>query len=393
MILRNSSFIKKKTIKNPEYKAETGLYGSAKNDFDLIIPYDADIVKGDILTSIGTEWGGRIFDVEIDGSTMTLRGKTFRGQMELVSPNPFSVLTLTGTDYEIIKGLIDKTPLLYDVKETGNTVKKTITIPANSNLLKAVDLVLNVFNETMKIAVYSKVEISLNYASVHRYDYSQNELRLIENGMLPTALHVTGKVNGTDTNVSMFLQGDGTVGTSRFFNNFDAYEISENLSDDCTSKAELQNLVSARLLALRSSPLASEVDIKIDNAEIGDTVNVSVKIRESGDKERIQAFEGTVIARKGSGVAETFSDFLGTKGGIRLQYGGDFKVYTTKDGKLYDYTPEYESTPMFQNEINAFVDCVQTGKKLASHIDRNILTSKLMQGIYDSSDAGVEIKF
>lgn len=40
--------------------------------------------------------------------------------------------------------------------------------------------------------------------------------------------------------------------------------------------------------------------------EIGDTVRVSVKIRE-GDKERIQAFEGTVIARKGSGVAETFT--------------------------------------------------------------------------------------
>ena len=40
--------------------------------------------------------------------------------------------------------------------------------------------------------------------------------------------------------------------------------------------------------------------------EIGDTVNVQVKIRE-GEKERIQAFEGTVIARKGSGVAETFT--------------------------------------------------------------------------------------
>lgn len=39
---------------------------------------------------------------------------------------------------------------------------------------------------------------------------------------------------------------------------------------------------------------------------IGDTVNVAVKIRE-GDKERIQNFEGTVIARKGSGVAETFT--------------------------------------------------------------------------------------
>jgi large subunit ribosomal protein L19 len=39
---------------------------------------------------------------------------------------------------------------------------------------------------------------------------------------------------------------------------------------------------------------------------IGDTVRVAVKIRE-GEKERIQAFEGTVIAKNGSGVAETFT--------------------------------------------------------------------------------------
>ena len=40
--------------------------------------------------------------------------------------------------------------------------------------------------------------------------------------------------------------------------------------------------------------------------EVGDTVKVAVKIRE-GDKERIQAFEGTVIAMKGSGVSATFT--------------------------------------------------------------------------------------
>ena len=39
---------------------------------------------------------------------------------------------------------------------------------------------------------------------------------------------------------------------------------------------------------------------------IGDTVRVDVKIRE-GDRERIQAFEGTVIAIKCSGIAETFT--------------------------------------------------------------------------------------
>jgi len=40
--------------------------------------------------------------------------------------------------------------------------------------------------------------------------------------------------------------------------------------------------------------------------EIGDTVRVDVKIRE-GDKERIQAFEGTVIAESGSGITRTFT--------------------------------------------------------------------------------------
>src|SRR6185295_18969844 len=38
----------------------------------------------------------------------------------------------------------------------------------------------------------------------------------------------------------------------------------------------------------------------------GDTVRVHVKIKE-GDKERIQAFEGIVIARKHSGVRETIT--------------------------------------------------------------------------------------
>lgn len=39
---------------------------------------------------------------------------------------------------------------------------------------------------------------------------------------------------------------------------------------------------------------------------VGDTVKVHVLIKE-GDKERIQVFEGTVIAKKHGGVAETFT--------------------------------------------------------------------------------------
>ena len=40
--------------------------------------------------------------------------------------------------------------------------------------------------------------------------------------------------------------------------------------------------------------------------EIGDTIRIGVKIRE-GERERIQEFEGTVIAKHGSGISETFT--------------------------------------------------------------------------------------
>ena len=54
--------------------------------------------------------------------------------------------------------------------------------------------------------------------------------------------------------------------------------------------------------------LIAEESVKkeLPDFSIGDTVRVDVNIRE-GERERIQAFEGTVIARKGSGVAETFT--------------------------------------------------------------------------------------
>ena len=54
--------------------------------------------------------------------------------------------------------------------------------------------------------------------------------------------------------------------------------------------------------------LISQSSMKADKPEIqvGDYVKVSVKIRE-GDKERIQMFDGTVIAMKPGGISETFT--------------------------------------------------------------------------------------
>ena len=51
---------------------------------------------------------------------------------------------------------------------------------------------------------------------------------------------------------------------------------------------------------------ASSIKAEKPQFSVGDTVRVAVNIRE-GDRERIQNFEGTVIAKRGSGVSETFT--------------------------------------------------------------------------------------
>lgn len=73
--------------------------------------------------------------------------------------------------------------------------------------------------------------------------------------------------------------------------------------------------------SLREEPLSFE---------IGDHVDVHTRILE-GDKERIQVFTGTVIARRGSGTRETFT--------VRRVVAGEgvertFPVHTPKIARL-----------------------------------------------------------
>ena len=51
---------------------------------------------------------------------------------------------------------------------------------------------------------------------------------------------------------------------------------------------------------------AEQIRTDLPEVLIGDTVKVYIKIKE-GSKERIQMFEGTVIAKKHGGIHETFT--------------------------------------------------------------------------------------
>lgn len=54
------------------------------------------------------------------------------------------------------------------------------------------------------------------------------------------------------------------------------------------------------------SDIKHNLKTNVPSFKAGDTVRVKVKVVE-GDTERLQAFDGVVIARKGSGIGETFT--------------------------------------------------------------------------------------
>lgn len=86
------------------------------------------------------------------------------------------------------------------------------------------------------------------------------------------------------------------------------------------------------------------------------------------------------------GENEMFIDFIGDKAGIRLQYGAGFTVYSAKDGVLLKTQPSFVMENHYENEINDFVRCIRTKKPNAASIDKAVITSRIMQAIYESSD-------
>ena len=84
---------------------------------------------------------------------------------------------------------------------------------------------------------------------------------------------------------------------------------------------------------------SSQVKTDIPPFKVGDGVRVHTKVRE-GDKERIQIFSGIVIARKGSGIHETFTV-------RRISYGeGVERVFPVNSPNIEAIEVELESEPM-----------------------------------------------
>ena len=102
------------------------------------------------------------------------------------------------------------------------------------------------------------------------------------------------------------------------------------------------------------------------------------------------SFNGAWAQNIGEGA--TFIEFMGDKGGIKLQYGGGFVLYSTLNGMLTETHFKYQTENMYNAEVRDFLIKAPQGIKTKANIDKAIITSRLMDMIYRSSELGEEVK-
>ena len=86
-----------------------------------------------------------------------------------------------------------------------------------------------------------------------------------------------------------------------------------------------------------------------------------------------------------------YISFLGSRGGIKLQDGGDFVELLDKDGALLTINPSYRSEDMFLEEIRSFLQCVEKPEKTRASIDNVLLSQRVLDAIYRSAETGREV--
>ncbi len=86
---------------------------------------------------------------------------------------------------------------------------------------------------------------------------------------------------------------------------------------------------------------------------------------------------------------DSFIDFLGDKGGARLDYCGHFSF--TDGSTLETVRPDYEIPDMYVKEDSAFIESIETGIKNRSHIDNILNSMLLLDTLYRSAEVEKEI--
>lgn len=91
------------------------------------------------------------------------------------------------------------------------------------------------------------------------------------------------------------------------------------------------------------------------------------------------------------GDSGMYIEFLGTKAGIKLNYGGEFTLYSTKNGMLLESKTSFAQEDMFLEEIKAFLQSIINQEKNQGHIDYTLVTTQVMDALYESSESRKEV--
>ena len=90
-------------------------------------------------------------------------------------------------------------------------------------------------------------------------------------------------------------------------------------------------------------------------------------------------------------IGEMYVDFLGDKGGARLDYGGRFTFWSGET--LEPIKPEYEIPNMYLCEDKAFIESIESGIKDKNNIEFVLESAKLLDALYSSANVKKEIEF
>lgn len=86
-----------------------------------------------------------------------------------------------------------------------------------------------------------------------------------------------------------------------------------------------------------------------------------------------------------------FIEFLGTKGGIKVDYYGKYTVYSSHNGVFYTADADFNDNDMYYSEIKAFASSVQSGIKNNNHIENVMELQRTLDTIYRSAELKREV--
>lgn len=86
-----------------------------------------------------------------------------------------------------------------------------------------------------------------------------------------------------------------------------------------------------------------------------------------------------------------YIEFLGDKGGIKLDYYGRYTLFTESKGVFYKSEAQYNDDDMFYSEIKAFGESIQTGRINHNNIENVMELHRLLDIIYKSAEKSQEI--